>query len=693
MKRILRLSALAAMLCTAALAAQQPAPPSQQPPSQPAAEQQPITPTPPVTFRVEVNYVEVDALVTDANGNPVVNLTANDFELLEDGKPQKISAFALINIPVEKSERPLFASAPIERDVESNEHGDGRVYLIVLDDLHTHPLRTQLVRAAARRFIERNLGANDIAAIVYTGGRSDAGQDFTSNRRMLLASVDRFMGNGLRSGTLERLNEYNRQAFAGLTPDRINDPTDMERGFQARSTLDTLKKLADFMAGIRGRRKAMLFISEGIDYDTLDSVRDAIGAATRANVSIYGIDPRGLTALGDDLIEVDSFPDDQKLGINLSAMQNELRLSQDSLRTLSDETGGFAVVNRNDYGTAFDRIVRENSAYYVLGFYPTNEKRDGRYRKLEVRVKRPGLRVRSRKGYLAARGRAPETKGPPNASAAMRDAMASPLPTRGVPMTVFAAPFKGTAPNATVSLALELEAGVFQYAEKDGAFTNTLETGVTAVDAKGKVFTGARQTITLAFKPDTLSRVKARGFRVLSQVDLPPGRYQLRVAAAETGGKSGSVLYDLEVPDFYKPPIAMSGLVLTAASAGQAPTAARNQDPVLATLPGPPTTAREFTRNDELALFTEIYENAPGAPAHKLDITTTMRAEDGRVVLQNREERASTELQGGRGGYGYTTRIPLKDYAPGLYVIHVEGRSRTSGDEHGVGRDIQIRIR
>jgi hypothetical protein len=120
---------------------------------------------------------------------------------------------------------------------------------------------------------------------------------------------------------------------------------------------------------------------------------------------------------------------------------------------------------------------------------------------------------------------------------------------------------------------------------------------------------------------------------------------------------------------------------------------AKNQDPVLAALPGPPTTAREFTRNDELALFTEIYENAPGAAAHKLDITTTMRAEDGRVVLQNREERASTELQGGRGGYGYMTRIPLKDYAPGLYVIHVEGRSRTSSDEHGVGRDVQIRIR
>src|SRR5262245_10860736 len=116
MKHTPHLSAVAAILCAATLSAQQPAPAPQQPPSTPA-EQQPVAPAPPVTFRVEINYVEVDALVTDASGNPVVNLTANDFDLLEDGKPQKISTFALINIPVEKLERPLFASTPIERDV------------------------------------------------------------------------------------------------------------------------------------------------------------------------------------------------------------------------------------------------------------------------------------------------------------------------------------------------------------------------------------------------------------------------------------------------------------------------------------------------------------------------------------------------------------------------------------------------
>src|SRR5436190_12206896 len=121
------------------------------------------TDQPPVTFKAEVNLVEVDAFVTDAQGNPVPDLTAADFEVLEDGKPQKISSFALVNIPIERGDRPLFASAPIEPDVKTNRLVDGRIYLIVLDDLHVDFSRGPRVKAAVRQFIERNFGANDVA--------------------------------------------------------------------------------------------------------------------------------------------------------------------------------------------------------------------------------------------------------------------------------------------------------------------------------------------------------------------------------------------------------------------------------------------------------------------------------------------------------------------------------------------------
>jgi hypothetical protein len=152
------------------------------------------------------------------------------------------------------------------------------------------------------------------------------------------------------------------------------------------------------------------------------------------------------------------------------------------------------------------------------------------------------------------------------------------------------------------------------------------------------------------------------------------------------------VLYDLDVPDFYRAPLTMSGLALTAASARMTPTVLP-KNPLADFLPGPAITAREFVREDEIALFTEFYENLPGAPPHGLDITTTLRDETGRIVTQNTDQRSSTELQGKQGGYGYTARMPLKTLEPGLYVIRVEGKSRIGDRENAVGRDVQIRVK
>jgi hypothetical protein len=331
----------------------------------------------------------------------------------------------------------------------------------------------------------------------------------------------------------------------------------------------------------------------------------------------------------------------------------------------------------------------------VLGYYPANERRDGRYRKLDVRVKRPGLQVRSRRGYVAPRGRAPE---PVRAAAdnpalnAANEAAASPIPVGGLPITVFAAPFKGTAPNASIAVAIEMRVNDFLFTEANGTMNGRAEVVFSGADLEGKVRGSARHALDLTLKPDTLARAKERGLRVVTQVDLPPGRYQLRVGAGELGGKSGSVLYDLEVPDFYRAPLTMSGVAITSALSMQTPTVLP-KNPLADFLPGPPVTAREFSRDDELALFAEFYENVPKAPPHKLDITTSIRVEGGRVVSQNTDQRDSTELQGPQGGYGYQARLPLRDLEPGLYVVRVEARSRLENRESTVGRDIQIRVR
>src|SRR5260221_9143392 len=375
----LRLMGLFVLLAGTALTAGQAPAPAQQAP--PAAQQPP-------TFKVRVDYVEVDAVVTDRQGRIVRDLKKEDFQVLEDGKSQAITNFTLVDIPVDRDNRPLFASSPIEPDVRTNEKPfDGRVYVMVVDDLHTRFGRSVRVKTAAKQFIERRLGANDLMAVVHTAGSSDANQEFTNNKRLLLAAVDKTSGRKLDSATANKTREFYNTRDLRQQGDPLNDPEDAERGFNARYTLDTLRNVADWFGSVRGRRKAILFVSEGIDYDiydmiagngsnhhsasmVMDSTRDAISAATRSNVAIYGIDPRGLTDLGDESIEIQSYPDDTSLGIGAGSLQNELRLAQDSPRVLSDETGGFAGGNKNEFPTPHQRLARGKTPCSPLACRP-----------------------------------------------------------------------------------------------------------------------------------------------------------------------------------------------------------------------------------------------------------------------------------------------------------------------------------
>ncbi len=668
--------------------------------NQPAAPQQP-----PITFRAEINYVEVDARVLDAQGKFIPGLTAADFQVIEDGKPQQVTAFSFVNIPVERIERPLFAAKPIEPDVRTNlQAADGRIYLIVLDDLHTHPLRSNRTKVAARQFIEKYVGSNDMAAVVSTGGRADASQDFTTNQRLLLRAVDKFMGQKLRSATMNKIDDYFRNSGTPNAGDKLSDLDDKERGYHARNALQTISNLAEYLGNIRGRRKALVMFSEGIDYDinnvfenteatvVMDATREVIAAATRANVAVYGVDPRGLASAGDDMIQIQSFPEDNSLGLGAGAMFNEVRLGQDSLRVLSDETGGFAAVNQNDFATAFQRIVDDNSAYYVMGYYSTNDRRDGRFRKIEVKLNnKPGLAVRARKGYVAPRGRAPEAK-PTTANSAspeLRDAIESPLPLPGLPLGMTAVVFKGPAPKGSVVISTLVNGSSLPFSEAAGMFKNDLEVMAMATDEKGKTTYGDRNTVNLSMKPDTANRVKATGFRVIQSIDLAPGRYQLRVAVREGNTrKAGSVTFDLEVPDFGKQPLSMSGLAITSAMSGVAPTI-RPKDPLEKLLPGPLSSYREFNTADELAFFTEVYDNIK--QAHKVEIAATVKAEGGQTVFQASEERDSSERGGAAGGYGFLARVPLKELAPGLYVLRVEATARV-GDRNTSAQEVVFRV-
>src|SRR6185503_217214 len=290
--------------------------------------------------------------------------------------------------------------------------------------------------------------------------------------------------------------------------------------------------------------------------------------------------------------------DDPSLRLDTTGLQSDLQMSQDSLRVLADETSGFAAVNTNDFNSAFARIVKDNSAYYVLGYYPPGQRKDGRFHKLEVKVSRPGVKVRARGGYSTPHVKPPK---PPSLAAndtppVLAEMLDSALPKSGFPMQMHAGAFRGAVAKDNkprVVVTVELAGDGFKFTEKNGIFHDVLDLSLLTVDAAGKP-TGKNQKVNLDLKPRTHQLLAATGFRVLSELEVPPGRWQFRVAGrSENSGAAGSVFYDLDVPEFDKQDLALSGLVLTSSTAGLVPTAGTS--PLLKeVLPGPPTANRAF---------------------------------------------------------------------------------------------------
>ena len=685
---------IAALLATASVVHSQQAPPP------------PTPPQPPVTFRVDVNYVEVDAVVTDAQGRFVTGLTKDDFELLEEGSPQTITAFTLVDMPVQRPDPPLFKAAPIEPDVRTNlDPFDGRIFVLVLDDLHTDFRRTPRVRTAAKQFVERYVGANDLVALVQTGAGARSAQDFTTSRARLFAAIDTFSGRKIGSATQSKIDDYYRQRDLRIEI-APRDTEEGERGHYARNTLRTLRGAAQLLGNIQGRRKAVVWFSEGTDFMTenpftsqnssliAQDMREAVSAAARAGVSFYAVDVRGLGAGLDAAMDAGSLPDDPGVNLGTPAFIAEVQRAQDFLRTMSQETGGFAIVDQNDLTRGFERLVVENSRYYLLGYYPTNTRRDGKYRSVQVRMKRPGLEVRARAGYNAPRGSSPSTATDfkdAAASPAVREALQSPLPVSGLGLRVFAAPFDGPGRNASVAIAVEVTPQRLAFVEKDGVFTEELEIVIMPVDGAGKVHDGARDLAPMKLSPQSLQAVRTAGVRLGRRLDLPPGKYQLRVAArAANSNAVGALIHDLDVPDFSKPPLAISGVALMSAVTSRIPTPPPGKD-FFEVLRDVPTATREFSRGDTLGFFAEVYDNQVSTP-HSVTITSTISTDGGTVLAKGSDLRRSEEIGGKSGGFGHAQKVPLKTFAPGRYVLRIEARSSLA-DMPVVFREVEFQVR
>jgi VWFA-related protein len=687
------------------------------------------------TFQVSVNYVDVDVNVIDAAGNFVRGLTRDDFQVFEDGKPQSIDTFSYVEIPIERQPRFLVAGRPVSSDVRSNrEAAAGRVYVIVLDDLDVGAMRTTQVRKSAREFVEKYFGANDMAAVVATSGRSDLAQEFTSDPQLLLTAIDKFVGRRMRPAEEERIDYYYSSQLIHPEDDIVQkrnvrevdsaavyDPDDIERGLRAVNVLNTMKSLAEFMGGVRGRRKALLLFSEGLDYpmaeaftdstagnEIIRATQDAMTAAAQANVNFFTIDPRGLIGMTTDLIETTRSGPPAEAGTTdvgtwvsgTTALLSEMNISQNSLRTLAEGTGGVAGVNTNSTADVFDKVVEFNSHYYLLGYNPPTHPRDGRFHKIEVRVTKPGLKVTARKGYPSPHGRTPEERkrddeekrlresrkgGANNTSAALRDILNAPVQQADLPLTVQAAAFRNTPAEASVAVTVEVDGSRLQFAPPNSKslVTNNLELSLFSLSAAGKAQRGYRSELDLAVLPATAQRVQTYGVRAHQRIALAPGRYQLRVAVRESvAGQAGSVFYDLQVPDFRKDPVMVSGLLLTSLAAQQTLTAQHDAE-VEKLLPAPATTRREFSKSDVLAVLADVYDNNTSTQPRMIDVAVRLVADSGRDAFAGHDSLSNGGPDKTKtwSTFVLTKQIPLKDIPPGRYMLRIEARDRTRTDQ------------
>ena len=642
------------------------------------------------SFRSDIEHVQVDVRVVDANNEPVAGLTRDVFQVFEDGVLQDIDSFVAVDLP-RTPLRQDAADVPIVRaDAASNirESADGPVgiaYLVIVDDKSIFSARTNAVRALLKNFVLRHLGPNDQAAFVSTG-YSRVFQDFTADKTRLLAAASRVVGDSTGSPTVQDLTSIESRANAMDGPGRGGGdrrvpppsppPAALDKAIgPTRATVAMLAEAVAAMGSVAARSRAILFVTESnpapmvTELAGFTFVNQSTGAdqPLRSGVPIYPIDPRGLTSLADEIIEVGAIPLEKAPG---QALLDEVARSRERMQSLALDTGGFVIANSN-VDAGLDRIARLSGTYYSVGYYAKNARRDGKYHRIEVKVNRPGVRVLARRGYLSPRETSARTA---NAGPSLHDTLEATFPATAIPLWVSAAAFR-SGRNMSVAIAVE-GAGV----ESPG-----VELAVVALDEHGE--TKARDERRFEWSPASAAgvRVREQGFRWLPRLTLRPGRYQLRVAGAAKGPERGSVRLDIDVPDLSDGDLNMSGIVLS--SVERFRTATFKPDPLLADdLPGPPTAVRSFTPGDEVTTFAEVYDNAKplaqGVEIHFSVVSTV----NGRPLFSHVERAAAPSDRTVRFRTNWT--VPT---ISGAFVLTVEAR-RPGAPSPSVTRQIPFEI-
>ena len=688
---------LAAGLLLVAQSQQPPAtpPPGQgTPPPAPAGQAAPQTPQGqrPV-IRSGINFVSVDVIVTDKKtGSVVLDMKPDEFEVREDKKPEKVETFDIVKID-EIAQQTPYAPKEIlsESDMEIEaKKPNVRLFILLLDDYHVRRGNDLFVRQPLIDFVNNQLGPQDMVAVMYPLTPASA-LTFTRNRNSLIEAINHFEG---RKGMYEPRNEF-EEKYAYY-------PTVQVEGIRNEVTMGALRGAAGQLGAMREGRKSIIFVSEGFtanlplqlsdpiaampgvgnpsrpgqdvtnpraqsqqffdSTDLLSRLRDVYEACNRNNTSIYAVDPRGLT----------SFEYDINQGVSLTTDRTDLTSTTDTLRVLADNSDGRAIVNRNDLASGMKQIMRDASGYYLLGYTSAAAPTDGKYHAIDVKVKRPNVEVRFRKGYWAY-----STEDVARATAGAK-ADAKPEITNALnaiidPPREHAARFwTGTdrGANGQDRVTFVWEA----LPSKSSGPTNTAaRVQLTATGSDGRPLFRGRVPDPAGPAPaatpaaaDTTASTDLPSASV--SFAAPPGPLDLKIVVENDRGQViDSTTQSLTVPDYAQTQVSFSTPRLYRARTAREALQVRNN------VDAAPITSREFGRSERLLIRFDTYAASGPRPEVTAKLLNRTGATMADVPVQNAE------------GKPFLIDFPLASLAAGEYIIEVDAKAPSGTAQQMIG--------
>src|SRR6202167_5419881 len=525
------------------------------------------------TLKVDSDLVLTNVVVRDKKTGEVVRgLTADDFQIQENGKPQKIISFdfqsvdqaAPLNEATVTGKTPNTIMGSMNRGVTSTQLRNHRLIVMFFDITSMQPEDLERAQDAARNYINRQMQPADLVAVVSLDQSLSLDRDFTANKQLLLNAVNNYsgtQGTGFQLGATSTTNQV--EDTTAFTPDEAeyNDVnTDRE--------LFAFEDIAHSLAYIN-EKKSLLYFSGGIQRDGIEnqaSLHAAINASVRANMSIYSVDARGLEAIS-PLGDASTGSLRGTSGYNGAALQNNLDSNfntQEVMATLSSDTGGKAFFDSNDFSPAFQRIQQDTSAYYVIGFRSTDSVKDGRYRRLTIKINRPNVKLEYRPGYYAPADYRHANKD--ERERQLQEQLNSDLPATDVELYLQAYYFRSdtgaAAPRFSVPVSLIVPGSQIPFVKGGDRSKATLDIIGELKNTAGQDMAEIRQTVKLAI--DDSQQVSRKNIQYTTNFSLPLGKYHLKFVVRENQtGRMGSFETDINLPDLKKFPLKLSSVVLS----------------------------------------------------------------------------------------------------------------------------------